>query len=42
VAPPRIYSAGYGMSNPVASNNNEAGRRLNRRVDITIVPITEG
>jgi outer membrane protein OmpA-like peptidoglycan-associated protein len=42
VAPPRIHAAGYGMSNPVASNDNEAGRRLNRRVDITIVPITEG
>jgi len=42
VAPPRIYAAGYGMSNPVAGNDTDAGRRLNRRVDITIVPITEG
>ncbi len=38
----RIFSSGYGLSQPVASNATEAGRRLNRRVDITIVPITEG
>jgi outer membrane protein OmpA-like peptidoglycan-associated protein len=42
VAPQRIYAAGYGKNNPVAGNDTEAGRRLNRRVDITIVPITEG
>jgi outer membrane protein OmpA-like peptidoglycan-associated protein len=42
VAPQRINAAGYGMSNPIASNATEAGRRLNRRVDITIIPITEG
>jgi outer membrane protein OmpA-like peptidoglycan-associated protein len=42
VAPQRIYAAGYGMSQPIASNATEAGRRLNRRVDITIIPITEG
>lgn len=42
VLPQRIFSSGYGMSQPIASNSTEAGRRLNRRVDITIVPITEG
>ena len=42
VAPQRIYAAGYGKNQPIASNDSDAGRRLNRRVDITIVPITEG
>ena len=42
VLPERIYSSGYGKSSPIASNDTESGRRLNRRVDITIVPITEG
>ncbi|WP_295585346.1 OmpA family protein [uncultured Lamprocystis sp.] len=42
VAPARIASSGYGKMQPIASNDTEAGRRLNRRVDITIVPITEG
>jgi len=41
VVPQRIYAAGYGKNQPVADNTTEAGRRLNRRVDITIVPITE-
>jgi outer membrane protein OmpA-like peptidoglycan-associated protein len=42
VVPQRINSSGYGKFQPIASNDTEAGRRLNRRVDITIVPITEG
>jgi outer membrane protein OmpA-like peptidoglycan-associated protein len=42
VVPARISSSGYGKLRPIASNETEAGRRLNRRVDITIVPITEG
>jgi outer membrane protein OmpA-like peptidoglycan-associated protein len=42
VSPQRIYSAGFGPNQPVASNATESGRRLNRRVDITIVPITAG
>lgn len=40
VLPQRIYSAGYGMTQPIASNATEAGRALNRRVDIVIMPIT--
>lgn len=32
----RIVAQGYGESLPVASNNNEAGRQQNRRVEIVI------
>lgn len=42
VLPDRIYATGYGQNDPIASNSSEQGRRLNRRVDITIIPITEG
>lgn len=41
VIPARINAEGFGQSQPVASNETELGRRLNRRVDIIIVPITE-
>jgi type IX secretion system PorP/SprF family membrane protein len=33
----RISSKGYGSKNPVADNTTEAGRKLNRRVEFTIV-----
>ncbi|MBO8085566.1 OmpA family protein [Marichromatium sp. AB31] len=39
VMPQRIFARGYGQDRPIASNASEAGRRLNRRVEITIVPI---
>ncbi|NKN32322.1 OmpA family protein [Marichromatium bheemlicum] len=39
VVPQRIVAQGYGQQRPIASNASEAGRRLNRRVEITIVPI---
>jgi len=39
VNPGRMESRGYGMTRPVASNNTEQGRRLNRRVDIVIIPV---
>ena len=42
VVPQRIAASGYGKSRPIATNETDSGRRLNRRVDITIVPITEG
>ena len=41
VLPERVYATGFGKNQPIASNDTEDGRRLNRRVDITIIPITE-
>ncbi|GLI32871.1 MAG: OmpA family protein [Deltaproteobacteria bacterium] len=42
VAPKRIAARGFGESKPVASNATEAGRQLNRRVTIKIIPIEKG
>lgn len=33
----RIFTAGYGLSKPVASNKTPEGRQQNRRVEITIL-----
>jgi outer membrane protein OmpA-like peptidoglycan-associated protein len=35
----RVTTIGYGESRPVATNAEEAGRRLNRRVEIRIKPV---
>ncbi|KZL09462.1 putative lipoprotein YiaD precursor [Pseudovibrio axinellae] len=35
----RISAAGYGLTNPVASNASEAGRAQNRRVEIVLSPL---
>ena len=37
VASTRINSAGYGSSNPIASNATAAGREQNRRVEIVLI-----
>jgi len=42
VNPARIRTIGYGESKPIASNDTEAGRQMNRRVEITIEPIQQG
>lgn len=38
VHPSRISTVGFGASAPIAQNDTEVGRRLNRRVIITIAP----
>jgi outer membrane protein OmpA-like peptidoglycan-associated protein len=38
----RLLTVGAGESHPVAANDNEAGRAANRRVEMTIVPVTKG
>lgn len=41
VSAARIRSQGFGVGNPVASNDTEDGRARNRRVEIKIVPISQ-
>lgn len=41
VHPNRIKTVGFGSSAPIATNDNEQGRQLNRRVVITINPPSE-
>jgi outer membrane protein OmpA-like peptidoglycan-associated protein len=38
----RLITVGAGEGHPVASNDTEAGRAQNRRVELTIVPVTKG
>ena len=42
VNPVRLATAGKGEAEPVASNANEGGRQLNRRVEIYVEPVREG
>lgn len=42
VAPSRLEIAAYGESKPVATNETESGRQLNRRVEIKIAPNAYG
>jgi len=41
VARTRMVTIGAGETRPVASNDSDAGRAQNRRVEITIVPVTQ-
>jgi outer membrane protein OmpA-like peptidoglycan-associated protein len=41
IADSRIDSVGYGETMPVATNDTEAGRQRNRRVEIKIAPQTQ-
>ncbi len=38
----RIGTRGFGLTQPIASNETEDGRAANRRVEIKIVPIEQG
>ncbi len=40
VTPARFETIGFGEQNPIADNNTEEGRSLNRRVELTLLPIT--
>ena len=42
LAAQRFITVGLGESMPVADNGTSAGRQLNRRVEITLVPVTAG
>ena len=37
----RVTAAGYGAANPVADNNTEEGRRLNRRIEFRVMGESE-
>ena len=37
----RVLTIGHGETRPIASNKSPAGRDQNRRVELTLVPITE-
>jgi len=37
VGPDRLLTKGYGKQFPVASNDTESGRQLNRRVEVLIL-----
>jgi outer membrane protein OmpA-like peptidoglycan-associated protein len=41
VAPQRVETAAYGESMPISSNETEAGRMRNRRVEIKIAPSSD-
>jgi outer membrane protein OmpA-like peptidoglycan-associated protein len=36
----RLITLGMGESRPVATNDTADGRQLNRRVELTLVPLT--
>jgi outer membrane protein OmpA-like peptidoglycan-associated protein len=42
VASSRIMTAGGGEEHPIASNSTEQGRAANRRVEVTLAPLTQG
>jgi outer membrane protein OmpA-like peptidoglycan-associated protein len=41
VLPARFEVVGFGENNPIADNSTAEGRALNRRVELTLLPITE-
>ena len=41
ILPVRLETVGFGEAQPIAGNNSAEGKQLNRRVEITLLPITE-
>jgi outer membrane protein OmpA-like peptidoglycan-associated protein len=41
ITPARFDTVGFGERNPLTTNNTAEGRSVNRRVEITLLPITE-
>lgn len=41
VNPARFETIGFAEQNPIADNSTDQGRALNRRVELTLLPITE-
>ncbi len=39
IEPSRLEAIGYGASKPIANNDTEQGRKLNRRIDVVIKPV---
>ena len=39
IIPGRVVSLGHGESRPIADNETEQGRELNRRVELTLIPV---
>ena len=42
VIPQRLITLGMGEKRPIADNASTSGRQANRRVEITMVPVTAG
>lgn len=38
----RIQTVGFGESRPIADNTSSGGRAANRRVELTLIPLTQG
>ena len=38
----RVSAAGFGERMPISSNDTESGKSLNRRVELTLAPLTAG
>lgn len=41
VDPTRIMTMGFGKARPIADNNTPEGRRINRRVELELAPLTQ-